>query len=371
MPLSRRRFFQTSFVATAAALTAPPELLIFAEPRRAPRPGGPILLNSNENAYGPWPSVSKLMLDAVPLANRYPDASVERFVEQIADLHRVKREQVVLGCGSSEILRICAEIFTSADVPLVTALPTFEAIFRHTRVRNREAKQIPLTSDFAHDLDRMADAVQGHPALVYICNPNNPTASLTPRTAIEGLLPKLHPKSVILIDEAYHHFALSSPDYTSFLDKPVDDERIIVARTFSKVFGLAGMRMGYAVAAPATASRMAAFALPDNLNTIGAEIGGNALRDVDGLATAIKRNAVDRDAFIQQAKQRNLKTIPSFGNFAMIDTGRPIQDVIAHFRQNNIAIGRPFPPFETYARISLGKPAEMAAFWRAWDGMHT
>jgi len=369
MILSRRHFFQTSLAAAAAAATLRPELRVFAEPRRAAPPGGPILLNSNENAYGAWPSLMKRMTDAIPLAHRYPDASADRLVDEIAAFHRVKREQVVVGCGSSEILRICAEIFTAPDVPLIAATPTFESIAKHTRRLNREAKAVPLTADFAHDLERMADAAKGKPALFYLCNPNNPTASLTPRKAIEAFLGKLHPQSVVLIDEAYHHFALGAPDYTSFIDRPVDDSRVVVARTFSKVYGLAGMRVGYAIAAPALAGKMASFALPDNVNVVAAEVGVLALRDTDDLAMAIKRNAADRDAFVQQAKQRRLKPIPSFGNFVMFDTSRPIAEVIEHFRQNNVSIGRPFPPLDTYARISLGKPAEMAAFWRVWDGM--
>jgi len=368
MILSRRGFFQTSIAAAGAAAILP-DLRVFAEPRRVASPGGPILLNSNENAYGPWPSLMRRMTDALALAHRYPDDPENRLIDEIASLHRVKREQVILGCGSSEILRISAEIFTGPDVPLVTATPTFEWIVKETQRRNREAKQVPLTADYAHDVERMADAAKGRPALFYVCNPNNPTASLTPRKAIEALLGKLHRESVVLIDEAYHHFALGAPDYASFIDRPVDDPRVVVARTFSKVFGLAGMRMGYAVAAEALAARMAPFALPSNVNVVSAVAGTLALRDEADLAAAIKRNAADRDAFNAQAKARALKTIPSFGNFVMFDGGRPIAEVIDHFKQNGISIGRPFPPLDTYARISLGKPSEMAAFWRVWDGM--
>ncbi|MEO5936751.1 MAG: aminotransferase class I/II-fold pyridoxal phosphate-dependent enzyme [Terriglobales bacterium] len=372
MQLSRRRFFQTSAIASAAALATPSDLFaeIFAEPQRTSQPGGPILLNGNENPYGPWASLMRSMQGGLMLAHRYPDANVEAFVAKIAELHRVKPEQIVTGCGSGEILQVCAALFTAADMPLVTAAPTFEAIARHTRVRGREIKTVPLTSDYAHDLDGMAAAVAGRPALLYICNPNNPTASLTPRKAIEAVLGKLHPKSFVLVDEAYHHFALSSPDYTSFLDKPVDDDRVIVARTFSKIYGLAGLRMGYAVGASAVMKKMGQHSLPENINTVAAECGVAALSDASGLAAAIKRNAADRDEFLRQARQRNVKLIPSFGNFVMIDTGKPIRQVITHFRQNNVHIGRPFPPYDTHARISLGKPEEMTAFWKVWDRMN-
>lgn len=370
MQISRRRFFQTSAIA-AAAVAAPRELFseVFQEPSRASRPGGPILLNGNENPYGPWPSLMSSMQSGLALAHRYPDDQRDAFIAKIAELHRVKREQIVPGCGSGEILQLCAELFTSPAIPLVTASPTFEAIARHTQVRGREIKTVRLTADFAHDLDGMAAAVKGQRALFYICNPNNPTASLTPRKAIEAVLPKLHPKAMVLIDEAYHHFALSSPDYTSFLDQPIADDRIIVARTFSKIYGLAGLRMGYAVGAPTVIDRMRRYALPENINIVAATCGVAALNDVAGLAAAIQRNAVDRDEFLRQARQRNVNLIPSFGNFVMIDARRPIRQVIQHFRQNNVHIGRPFPPLDTHARISLGTSAEMKAFWTVWNQM--
>ena len=373
MELSRRRFFQTSAVATAVALAAPHELLgaTFAEPQRVARPGGMILLNSNENPYGAWPSLMAAMTEDLNVANRYPDSQYDRLVQRVAALHRVKEEQVIMGCGSGEILRICAECFTGPRAALVTASPTFEALGHHTRIREHEVRTVRLNSRFEHDLEQMADTSKGPIGLVYICNPNNPTASITPRKAIEAILPRLSKDTIVLIDEAYHHFALSSPDYVSFLDQPVADDRIIVARTFSKIYGLAGMRVGYAIAALPVAHKMAPFALPDGVNVIAAQVAVSALDDAKGLAFAIKRNEADRDEFLRQVKQRNIQSIPSQGNFVMIDTGKPIREVIGYFRKHNIAIGRPFPPYDTHARISLGKPEEMKTLWTAWDQMKT
>ncbi|HUS19714.1 MAG TPA: aminotransferase class I/II-fold pyridoxal phosphate-dependent enzyme [Terriglobales bacterium] len=371
MHLSRRRFFQSSFAATAAALAAPRELLAFTEPQRTPQPGGAILLNGNENAYGAWPSLIESMKDALSLAHRYPDNAYDPLTQRIAALHRVLPEQVILGCGSGEILRICAEAFTTPELGLVTAAPTFEALGHHVRSRGHRVTQVRLNADHQHDVAKMTEAASGQTGLIYICNPNNPTASITPRSAIESLISGLKGKELVLIDEAYHHFALSSPEYVSFLDKPFASDRVIVARTFSKIYGLAGVRIGYAVASRDIAARMQRFALPDSLNVVGARTATAALADTDGLAFAIKRNAADRDEFLRQAKQRNIQTIPSQGNFVMVDTGRPVRQAIAHFRQNNILIGRPFPPYETHARISLGKPDEMVAFWKVWDKLGT
>ena len=250
MSVSRRDFLRHVGIGAAAAgaVSALPlsESLLFAsEPPRATRPGGPILLNSNENAYGAFPSAHAAMQRALEVCNRYPED--DRFVERVAALHKVKGEQVLAGCGSGEILKIAASAFTGPGKKLVQASPTFEALGAYARSVGAEVMRVPLDKNSAHDLDAMLAACGSDTGLVYICNPNNPTASLTPRSDLDTFLKKLPAHVVVLMDEAYHHF-VDSPDYTSYLDRPVDDERMLVARTFSKVYGLAGARLGYSVA---------------------------------------------------------------------------------------------------------------------------
>jgi histidinol-phosphate aminotransferase len=309
------------------------------------------------------------MRDALHTGNRYPDSQYDALVSKIAELHRVSGDQVVMGCGSSEILRVCAELFCGPNKSLVQASPTFESLGHYAETRGAKIRPVPLNSKFEHDLENMGPAAGEQVGLVYICNPNNPTASITPRKAIEAFIKTLPWNTFVLIDEAYHHFALSSPDYVSFLDQPVKDPRIIVARTFSKIYGLAGMRLGYAVASPEVAKKMRAHSSYDNVNMVSAKCGVAALNDAAGLAAAIKRTENDRAEFVAQATKRKIAMIPSQGNFVMIDTKKPIREVILHFKENNVLIGRPFPPLETHARITLGTPPEMQTFWKAWDGM--
>jgi histidinol-phosphate aminotransferase len=203
--------------------------------------------------------------------------------------------------------------------------------------------------------------------LVYICNPNNPTASLTPRKDLESFLRKLPASAFVVIDEAYHHFAGQSGMYASFIDRPVVDERVIVARTFSKVYGLAGLRLGYAVGAPNVLRQMQKFATESNVNAIVTRAAAAALDDVGATADSVQRNANDRQEFFNQAMARALKPIDSHANFVMMNTFHPAEEVIEHFRKNNIQIGRRFPPLDTHIRVSLGQPEEMRDFWRAWD----
>ena len=383
MQISRRNFFRTTLSASAVGAAAvvanslPFSTEAFGEPRRPwsldaaqdTDARGVIWLNSNENAYGPWPSMMPVMREALNYGNRYPRTEYEKLIGKIAELHRVSDSQISLGCGSSEILRVCAEVFTGPGKTLVQASPTFESLGAYSRTRGAEIRGVPLNAKFEHDLPNMLPRSGERVGLVYICNPNNPTASITPRKDIEAYIQQLPSDTFVLIDEAYHHFALNSPDYVSFLDKPIHDPRVIVARTFSKVYGLAGMRLGYAVATPETTKKLRAYASFDNVNVASARVGLAALNDAAGLAAAIKRITGDRDAFLSQVKKRNISCIPTQANFAMLDTGKPVRETIDYFKGKNIMIGRPFPPLNTHARITIGKPEEMQAFWGVWDEM--
>ena len=281
--LSRRTFFKTAGLGVAAAASAsfPAELLSWAEPSRAPQPGGPILLNSNENPYGPFPSV-RAMADPFQGVNRYPDHHSDLMSERLAALHKVDLSRVLTGCGSTEILRMAANAFTGPGRKLVMAAPTFEAIGEYAAVVEAEVIKVPLAADFTHDLGAMLKAAGADAGLVYICNPNNPTGNLTPRADLEASIRKLPRNTRVLIDEAYHDFVPAGTDYASFLDRPLDDDRVIVARTFSKIYGLAGMRLGYGVAAKNTATELRKQRLQDSLNVFVMRCGLASLDDSAG-----------------------------------------------------------------------------------------
>jgi histidinol-phosphate aminotransferase len=339
--LSRRSFFAGLSAAAAATASFPTELFARIEPQRTLQPGGPILLNSNENAYGPLPSVLALP-NPFQDANRYPDRSYDKLIERLAAMHKVKRE-------------------------LVMASPTFEAIGSYGEAIKAEVIKVPLASSYAHQLSQMAAAVGKDGGLIYICNPNNPTGSLTPRRSLENFIRDLPPNVYVLMDEAYHDFVPVSADYISFLQTPVNQDQVIVARTFSKIYGMAGLRLGYGVASARTIKLMAPHKLEDSANILALRAGLVSLDHDDEHQMAVMRNGFDRDEFQRQAASRKLQVIPSWTNFVMFNTQRPIRPVIDHFKKNNIRIGRPFPPMDTFARISLGKPDEMKQFWQVWD----
>jgi histidinol-phosphate aminotransferase len=372
MITSRRGFLRSLATGTAAGIALDWPLTTVArattfEPPRPERDDGLIRLHSNENAYGPSSKVTEVIKSSMASANRYPRMEYNGLVERIAALHKVKPEQVLLGCGSTEILRVAACAFLGRDKQLIQASPTFEAFEHYAHAAGADVISVRLTPAFAHDLASMLAGVSASTTMVYICNPNNPTASLTPRRDLEVFIGRLPASTLVVIDEAYHHYAGLSGTYASFIDRPLDDERVIVTRTFSKVYGLAGLRLGYAVASPKIIQQMRKFATEDNINAIVTQAAGAALDDVDAVNEFIRRNTDDRQEFFNQAMARALKPIDSHANFVMMNTFHPAEEVIEHFRQNNILIGRRFPPMDTYIRISLGRPEEMRAFWRTWD----
>ncbi len=369
MTLSRRSFLRNS-AATAALLQVPLAERLFAspEPQRNPLVSGAIAINSNENAYGPLPSAMKAMQDALVRGNRYPFGLYDPLLAKIASVNNVKKDQVVMGAGSTEMLRIAAQAFLAPGKNVVMADPTFEAMAEFADALGAEVRKVPLTANYAHDLDAMLKRADSSTGLIYICNPNNPTASLTPDNQIDQFIHSLPPQTVVLIDEAYHHFAMGSPEYRSFM--PQADDRVVVMRTFSKIYGMAGIRLGYSVASPATIKKMSTYRLPISVNTIAAAGGLASLEDEAAMKSAAQRNAADRAEFAKEAGSRNVTMIPSFANFAMLKVNQPVRQVIDAFREKNVLIGRPFPPMNDYVRISFGLPSEMKTFWQAWDQVH-
>ena len=372
MQLSRRTFLRSVGLGTISATSVQWPLPAWSpaaafEPARNKEPGGPVRLDNNENVYGPSRKTAAAIRAALGSVNRYPFNEYDGLIDRIARAHKVKTEQILLGCGSSEILRLAVAAFLGPGKQLIQASPTFESMDHYARSAGAEVISVPLTATFAHDLDAMLARTGTSSTLVYICNPNNPTASLTPRSDIESFIGKLPGNSYVLIDEAYHHYAGQSAMYASFLDRSVENERVIVSRTFSKIYGLAGLRLGYGIASARTAKQMNAYATIDNVNGVVVRAGLAALDDAPSVAEFIKRNEDARQEFFNQAMARMLKPIDSHTNFVMMNTHHPAEQVIQHFRKNNVLIGRRFPAMDSYTRVSFGTTEEMAGFWHVWD----
>ena len=363
MSLTRRHLLQGLGAGIVAAAARPS----FAEARVA---GGSVRLHRNENSYGPSRAViAALRKTAVSAANRFPNVESEALRRAIAARHRVKADQVVIGCGSTDILRLTANAFVGTHKKIVTASPTFDWLGGFAGRVGADVVAVPLARDYSHDLLAMLARCDAATAIVYICNPNNPTGTLTRRQDLEAFLRKLPSTVPVVIDEAYHDYVEPSGDYASFIDRPVADSRLIVTRSLSKIHGLAGLRVGYGVAATEIARRLRALQLPDSVNVVAARAAIVALEDVEHVRASMVRNIDDRQEFFNQASARMLRVIDSQANFVMLDTNRPAIHVVEQLERHNVLVPPPFPYFAKYIRVSLGTAADMDAFWRAWDLM--
>lgn len=363
--ISRRRFTGTVAAALGGSLLGPGALRSVAQASLSRGESENFIqLNSNENPYGPSARALDALARSSRVAGRYPDASEEEVREAIARHHRVTPKQVVLGCGSSDILRMADSAFLSPVKTVIAAEPTFEAVLLYARVTRAEAVKVPLTSDFRHDLPRMASACDGRTGLVYVCNPNNPTGTVVGGEELALFLARVPGGVPVLVDEAYHHF-VENPGYRTAIGLLGRFPQVIVARTFSKIYGMAGMRLGYAVASEANAGLLGSRAAWNNVNAAGLAIAQASLADTELVARQRKRLNDTRRWLSMELERDGRRTIPSETNFLMIDVGADVLPAIRAFRERGILVGRKFPTMSNWLRVSIGKREEMALFLAA------
>lgn len=338
-------------------------------------PHGAIYLQHNENAYGASTKALDAIKAAVGQASRYPDVGGLRAA--LAAHHTevrgsgappVSAEQIVVGCGSSDVLRMAASAFLHSGGRLIQATPTCELMGGFARSRGAAVVDVPLRKDHAHDLAGMLQkARSGGSGLIYICNPNTPTGTLTTRKDLEGFLSAVPPGFHVVVDEAYHAYAGGSGAYVSLVDRPVENARAVVTRTFSTGYGLAGARVGYGVAAPQVIQKMEKESLPYPVSMEGLAGATAALSDPHHLADCTKRNFDDRQEFMNQVNARMLRALDSHANFVCLNVMRPAGEIFEHYRKNNFVLAPLIASLPTYLRISLGTPEEMMTFWKTWD----
>lgn len=368
MAISRRTLLERLGAgALAAAATGRAMAAGTSAPGAAPSKGF-IRLHRNESAHGPSRRALAAMRNAATQSARYPDAAAASLRRKLAGFHGVSIDRVVLGCGSTDVVHLAFQAFGGRGKTIVTVRPTWDSVAPLARRTGLQPIEVPLSKDHSHDLDAMRERVDQRTGLIYLCNPHNPTGSLTRRQDIDAWLHKLPAHVHVIVDEAYHDFVGHSADYRTLIDR-TDDPRVIVLRTFSKIHGLAGLRVGYGIAAAPTATALSAHAAPGDITLIAARAAAAALDDPEHVRLCVNRIADDRQEFLNQANARMLRSIDSLTNFVMLNTGRPSAQVVEHFGRHRILVAGPVPGYEHYIRVSLGTAAEMNEFWRVWDLM--
>jgi len=325
---------------------------------------GPLLLNFNENPYGPSPAALEAMKRSHAVAARYADDLELEVREAIGRLHGVERDRVILGCGSTENLRMTDMAFLGPAKTLVVADPTFEAVLEYARVTQAKAVRIPLTTDHRHDLDRMADSCDDRTGLVYVCNPNNPTGTIVQRSELEAFLRRVPPTTTVVVDEAYHHF-VESRHYASAAEYLGDFRNLVVVRTFSKIYGLAGMRLGYAIGSRERVQAMQRHSFMSNANASVLMAALASLADVEAVTRGRQLLNGAKRWLCSELDRDGRRYIPSETNFLMIHVGRDAAPIIAGFRERGIVVGRKFQSLPDWLRVTMGTRRGMEVFLAA------
>ena len=369
--LTRRTFVQSVGIGAAAWIGARGrENAIWSafEPTLEAVDPGVICLSSNENPGGP----GRVVLDAVKAAfgpnnarpGRY-DGSAGALTEAIAAKLGVKPENIILGCGSTQILRVATHVFTAKDKALVGTIPTYEECAGYAEMMGHPVRPVALDSEFKIDLDKFAAAAKGA-GLVFYCNPNNPTATYVGARATRDFLAQVakdSPDTYVLVDEAYYDY-VTDPDHDTHIPVALDNPHVIVARTFSKAYGMAGLRMGFGVGHADTIRKMREWESgsgTSSLNVLAMHAGIAAINQDPSFITAERaRNKEVRDFTMKWFADRGMKPTDSQANFMFVNIGRPVKEFREACAKRNVKVARDFPPFEkTHCRISYGTMDEM------------
>jgi histidinol-phosphate aminotransferase len=358
-----RRSFLRALGGTAAAL--PFVSARGLEAQSAGMPWRPVLapmirLDSNENPNGPAPEALRAITEAFSESNRYPDFHTEQLLATIARHFGVPQTQILLGCGSTETLKVAVEAFVTSERRLVTAAPTFEQVSTTATQLGLPSIAVPVDQALRLDLDAMIAASAGA-GLVFLCNPNNPTSTVhgadTMRGAIDRIL-KASPDVIVLVDEAYHEY-VDDPSYQSMLPLALAEPRVLVSRTFSKIHGMAGLRLGFAVGRPETLQRMRRHVVPLGVNVLAAAAATTSL----GLSGHVEQehagNLEAKRFTVGFFESAGYTVAPSEANFIMADIRRSVVGFREACRKKDVLIGRPFPPLTNYARVTIGTMEEM------------
>lgn len=357
---SRRSFLQLS--AAAAACRVVTEPMLAAAAARKPFPKDAIRIDSNENPLGPGAAARDAISAIIPQGGRYSDNLTDDLLHTFAEVEGLNPDTIHICAGSTPALHFGVIAFTSPQKSYVTADPSFEAGMHAAGVAGARVVKVPLTKSYAHDVKAML-AAGADAGLFYICTPNNPTGTLTSHSDIEYLVENKPKGSVVMVDEAYLHFC----DAPSALDLVKAGKDVIVLRTFSKAYGMAGLRCGLAIARPDLIDKITDRS-GWNFMPITAVVAATASLKDSALVPERRRvNAAVRQETFQWLDRNGYSYIPSDSNCFMLETKRPGKAVIDAMAEQKVFIGRVWPVMPTWVRITVGTGEEMQQFQSAWQ----
>jgi len=317
-------------------------------------------LNANENPYGPSKKVRDILKNSFDIACRYPFSVLGDLVQLLAEKEGVTKDHIVVCGGSTEGLKAAGLLYGKDGREVISADPTFQSLMRYSENFMAKVHRVPVNEFLEHDLDQMGRKVNNKTGLIYLCNPNNPTGTIINKDLLKDFCTSFDKQTVIFSDEAYYDF-ITVPDYPSMVSLVKEERNVIVSKTFSKVYGMAGLRIGYLIAKPEIAGKLKAGIMAMT-NTLAIEAAKEAIKDDDFYKFSILKNAEAKASIYKVLDEIGLEYVKSHTNFVFFKTGRPIAQMIEAMKREQVIIGRPFPPMLNWARVSTGTTEQMAQF---------
>jgi histidinol-phosphate aminotransferase len=363
--LTRRDFVRMATLLTAGASLPFYNELTLAQDLKAIAsiPPDAVRLNANENPMGPCAAALEAIRNVVPRGGRYLFDQTFAFVEAMAASEGLPTTHVLAAAGSSDPLHRCVIAFTSPGRPLVIADPGYEAPQRAARFMGAKVIQVPLRKDYSHDVQAMTRA-NPDTGVIYVCNPNNPTGTVTRKDDLAFLVANKPKGCVVLIDEAYLHFSTTAASATEWVAAGKD---VIVLRTFSKIYGMAGLRAGAALGRPELLEKLRGYGGLGILPTTGMAGATASLKDKALVPERRKVVAAIRDDLAGWLTKKGYGFIPSEANMVMIDGKRPGKETAAAMLKHKVAIGRAWAALPTHVRVTIGTRDEMTKFKAAFE----
>ena len=359
---SRRAWLQSS-IGLGGLLLAPSQLLSAQEITNfRPRLLGnePIRLSSNENPYGPSKVVQSAIQEAFVHGCRYPYAYSDGLAEILAEKHGVSPESIIVTGGSTEGLKITGMTFTAGGGEIIAGQPTFLAMMDYAKQWGASINWVPVGADKGYDLPEIEKRISSKTKLVFLCNPNNPTGTLVPAKQLVDFCTVASKKAIVFSDEAYYDY-IETPEYPSMVDLVKKGENVIVSKTFSKVYGMAGLRVGYLIAKPELASKIRQNIVAMS-NVLGIEAAKAALQDQAFYDFSIQKAKEAKTRIYTLLDHLELDYVPSHTNFIFFHSKKDIRELGPAMLAKGVRIGRPFPPFYDWCRISTGTLEEVDLF---------
>ena len=322
----------------------------------------PLRLHRNESSYGLHPgAVDAVRAAATGKPNRYPIEEPNALVEALAKKHGVDKENILLGNGSLELLRLATQAFCSPRRAAVVAEPTYEAVVSYCPLIHARSIKVPLNAEHRHDLPKMLHAASTGAGMIFFCNPSNPAGSFVEKEQVERFVHKIPRGVTLLADEAYYDY-VDTDRYESCLRYVKEDLPVVVSHTFSKVYGMAGLRVGYAIGRKDLIKKMTGYRLGNSPNQIATAAALAVLKDDTFVAHVRKQNVEVRDYMYKEIQAMGRTYIPTAANFVMIELGRPAKPIVEALKERHVLVSRLFPSVPTHMRVGLGTMAEMKLF---------